>query len=80
MNSSHTTKIAADKAIYAPPTTFLRLPEVQRRTGLSRSSIYAAMARGFPRPVKLSERSSAWIESEIDVWIQGRIEAARRAA
>ncbi len=52
----------------------LRIPEVRRLTGLSDSAIYRAVQRGqFPRPLKLSERSSAWVESEIRGWIAARI-------
>ncbi|WP_457095876.1 helix-turn-helix transcriptional regulator [Lysobacter sp. P5_B9] len=54
----------------------LRLPQVISGTGQSRSSIYRAIAAGsFPTPVKLSERSSAWVESEIIAWCQARIAA-----
>ena len=52
----------------------LRLKEVCRRTGKSRSDIYRNIAEGrFPAPVKLGERSSAWVESEISDWVAARI-------
>ncbi len=52
----------------------LRITEVRRLTGLSDSAIYRAAQRGqFPRPLKLSERSSAWVESEVRGWISSRI-------
>ena len=51
----------------------LRRPEVERITGLSRSSIYAQMNSGtFPRPVRLSVRAVAWPEIEIEEWLQSR--------
>lgn len=51
----------------------LKLPEVVRRTGLGRDSIYTlARAGKFPRPRKLSERASAWRSDEIDAWIEAR--------
>lgn len=54
---------------------FLRLAEVMKRTGLSRSAIYLNISQGnFPQSVNLSIRSVAWLESEIDVWMQARIE------
>ncbi|MEE2749373.1 MAG: AlpA family phage regulatory protein [Pseudomonadota bacterium] len=31
----------------------------------------------FPAPVKLGARASAWIESEINEWIESRIAASR---
>ena len=59
--------------------TLLRLREVCRRTGLSRSVIYRRISVGdFPAPVKLGERASAWVESEIAEWCTARI-AARDA-
>ncbi len=56
----------------------LRLPEVQRRTGLSRSTIYVRLDQGrFPRPVSLGARAVGWIESEVDEWIRERIAESR---
>ncbi len=53
----------------------LRISEVRRLTGLSDSAIYRSVQRStFPRPLKLSERSSAWVESEVRGWIAARIE------
>ena len=56
----------------------LRLPEVQRRTGLSRSTIYVRLDQGlFPKPVSLGARAVGWIESEVDEWIRERIAESR---
>ncbi|HXG27266.1 MAG TPA: AlpA family transcriptional regulator [Nevskiales bacterium] len=61
--------------------SILRLPQVKARTGLSRSSIYAAISRGeFPKPVALGTRSVGWPESEVSAWIERRIAASRRRA
>ena len=60
------------------PASFLRLPEVLRRVGLSRATVYAQIKQGsFPYPVSLGPRSVAWIDNEIQSWIDGRISAAR---
>ena len=57
----------------------LRLPEVKKSTGLSRSTIYLRIAQGaFPKPVSLGGRAVGWVEAEIQEWLQGRIEASRR--
>jgi prophage regulatory protein len=57
----------------------LRRPEVQHRTGLSRSTIYVKMAAGaFPKPLPLGVRAVGWAESEITAWLEGR--KAERAA
>jgi prophage regulatory protein len=53
---------------------FLKLKAVEAATTISRSHIYALAKEGkFPKPVKLSERSSAWLESEVLDWIESRI-------
>lgn len=53
---------------------FLRLTDVMTRTGLSRSSIYLAISEGkFPQNINLGARSVGWLESEIDAWMQERI-------
>ena len=43
----------------------IRLPEVQSMTGLNRNLIYEI--EDFPRPVKISARCSAWVQSEIQL-------------
>ncbi len=51
----------------------LRLPQVLETTRLSRSTIYSLIQKGqFPRPVKLGERASGWLLSEICSWIESR--------
>ena len=53
---------------------FLRLNDVITRTGLSRSTIYLNINQGtFPESISLGLRSVGWLESEVDVWIQDRI-------
>ena len=52
----------------------IRRKEVQAKTGLGASSIYAMMQQGtFPKAVNISERRVAWIESDVDSWIAERI-------
>lgn len=56
----------------------LRLPEVQQRTGKSRSAIYRGMEYGeFPQSINIGERAVAWLETEINDWISERITASR---
>lgn len=58
----------------------IRRKEVQAKTGLGASSIYAMMKQGkFPKAITLSERRVAWIESDVDQWIAERI-ASHKAA
>lgn len=59
-------------------TKIIRLQTVIDRTGLSRSCIYDYIQRNrFPRPVSIGFRSVGWIESEIDNWINQRIQQSR---
>lgn len=49
---------------------FLKLKEVMEKIALSRSAIYRKMGEGeFPKSVSLSDRAVAWVESEVDVWM-----------
>ncbi|EGZ5408764.1 helix-turn-helix transcriptional regulator [Escherichia coli] len=48
--------------------SFIRLSEVQRRTGYSKAWIYRLIKeQRFPQSVKIGSRSIAFIESEIEV-------------
>lgn len=50
--------------------SILRRTKVQDLTGLSRSSIYAGMAKGtFPQAVKISTRAVGWFETDITDWL-----------
>jgi prophage regulatory protein len=52
---------------------FSSLKAVVAKTGLSRSSIYAYVARGiFPRQRRLGPRRIAWLASEVRAWITSR--------
>jgi len=57
----------------------LRWPQLQELIPLSRSHIYTLMARGeFPQSINLGPRSAAWLESEVNDWVQERL--IRRAS
>jgi prophage regulatory protein len=52
--------------------TMLRQPEVLRRTGLSRTTIWRKIRAGdFPAPRQLGSNSIGWPESEITEWLEG---------
>ena len=71
---------------HTPQKRFIRLPEVLSRTGFGRTTIYRKMEDGsFPSSVKLDgrppknpeafdSRAIAWIEDEVDQWVEDRIE------
>lgn len=57
-----------------------RLPEVKATTGLSKSTIYAAILAGdFPEPVKIGVRAVAWRESDLERWASSRSTPGGRA-
>lgn len=62
---------------------FVRLPQVKKMTGLGRSTIYEYMREGrFPLPVDLSGngRVKAWIDEEVQQWMEKRISVSRGAS
>ena len=54
---------------------FLKIKEVANRTAICRARIYQLMKlKQFPQSVKLGKRSVAWVESEINAWIEEKIQ------
>ena len=75
----------SNKTIMKSKHRLIRLNEVMGRTGYGRTSIYRKMEDGsFPKSVKLGNpledpnafdcRAVAWIEDDVDQWIESRIE------
>jgi prophage regulatory protein len=53
----------------------LRLQQVCERTGYSKPAIYRKMREGsFPQSVPLGAMAVGWLESEVDDWIDARVE------
>ncbi|WP_042820825.1 helix-turn-helix transcriptional regulator [Yersinia wautersii] len=62
-------------------SSLIRFHEVQKRTGYSKAWLYRLMnQKRFPQSVKIGTRSIAFIESEIDEWINQRIAESRGEA
>ncbi|GKW20709.1 DNA-binding protein [Pectobacterium araliae] len=62
-------------------TTLIRLPEVIKRTGVSRTTIYRLINKNsFPSPIKISEKTIAFVESEVNDWIEKLIHSSRNKA
>lgn len=56
----------------------LRRNDVLRRCAFSNSTLYRLIRTGeFPAPIQLSPRAIAWVESEVNNWLQQRVEASR---
>lgn len=65
---------------HLPDTGFVRLPTILRVFPVSRSHWWAGVREGrFPKPVKLSDRCTAWRAEDIRDLIS-RVAAARGAA
>lgn len=60
-------------------TILLDINSVKRQTGFkSTQTIYTKMSEdSFPRPIACGVRTKRWIASEIEAWIQSKIEATR---
>jgi len=69
--------------------TILRRKQVEARTGLSRSSIYAKITPNpnrpgdydptFPKPISLGAKAVGWVEGEIDAWLHAQVQKSRQA-
>lgn len=63
------------------PLAWLRLPELIRRRGTSRSATYRHIAQGLlPAPVHIGPRTSAWPEHEIEAIDRARLAGANDEA
>ncbi|CAK2300417.1 AlpA family transcriptional regulator [Vibrio crassostreae] len=59
---------------------FLRLKDVMEKTGLSRSAIYSQIKEGeFPTSVPIGSRTVAWIDSDVEKWLEWRVLVRNRA-
>lgn len=64
-----------------PDVSLLRIADVSRRTGLSRSTIYARESAGeFPKRIKIGKRASAWRSDEVAAYIDRCTSTARAAS
>ena len=51
----------------------LRLKELVKLFGLSKSTIYARIKEGdFPKPIRLGPRSIGWFQHDIESWLESR--------
>ena len=58
------------------PRRFIRLKEVKCLIGLGRTAIHEKIKAGeFPKPYPLGARAVGFLASEVDAWIESRIEA-----
>jgi len=65
-------------------TCFIRLRTLMKKTGLSRASIYLRLKKDskyfdpdFPRQIRIGGGAVAWIEYEVEDWMELQIEKSR---
>ena len=57
---------------------FLRLPKVLERLPMGKSTWWQGIRDGkYPRPIKLSKRTSAWLKGDIDALCDRLAEAGK---
>lgn len=53
--------------------SILKIDDVMKLTGFGRSTVYVLAKQGkFPKPVKLSIRSSGWFQDDIEKWLESK--------
>jgi prophage regulatory protein len=51
----------------------LKPAEAARRCAIGRSTLFSLVAGGhFPQPVHIGKRTTGFIESEVDAWLEAR--------
>ena len=56
-------------------TKLLKASELAEYINVCKSQVYKLVQQGrLPKPIKLGERGSAWLVSEIDAWLQSRVD------
>ena len=54
----------------------LKVKQVAEEINVSVPQVYKLVSLGrFPKPIKLGERGSGWLTSEIDDWLQSKVDA-----
>ncbi|HSI00066.1 MAG TPA: AlpA family phage regulatory protein [Reyranella sp.] len=63
-----------------PNSGFLRIRDLVKRVPVSKSTVWLWVQEGkFPKPVKLSERVTAWPVAAIDQWEAEKRRSAEKA-
>jgi prophage regulatory protein len=68
------------------PLNVIRLPKLKVKLDISKSSVYSWLDPKspnydptFPKPIRLGAKAVAWVELEIDEWLEMRIKSSRNA-
>lgn len=75
------TNKASTMKSYANPVNLIMLPAVCKKVQLGKTSLYSKLNPKskyhdpkFPNPIKISDSRIAWIEEEVDLWIEQKID------
>jgi prophage regulatory protein len=59
---------------------FLRVRDVVRMVGFSKTTLYARVRAGtFPKPIALGPQTTAFLESDVVGWMKTQIEEGERS-
>lgn len=59
-------------------TQFLRRPQVEELTTLSRNKIYSLMREGkFPKSVPIAPKIVVWVKREVEEWMDAQVQSSR---
>ena len=62
--------------LWSVMSRILKVKQVAEEINVSVPQVYKLVSLGrFPKPIKLGERGSGWLTSEIDAWLQSRVDA-----
>ncbi|WP_338081284.1 helix-turn-helix transcriptional regulator [Allochromatium vinosum] len=74
---------------HTSPKTIIRRTRLEKKVGLSRSSIYAKLKPNpkrpsdydptFPKPIPIGAKAVGWIEEEVDAWLDAQAAKSRGA-
>lgn len=75
--------VAKSANVGKEPIVILRLPELLRRIGLSRSTVYAMLKAGniYFNPVlascriQLTSKSVGFVESKVNAWLESKVDS-----
>ena len=57
-------------------TKVLKVKQVAEEINVSVPQVYKLASKGtFPKQIKLGERGSGWLRTEVDAWLQSRVDA-----
>ena len=61
--------------LWSVMSKILKVKQVAEELNVSVQQIYKLVSKGrFPKPIKLGERGSGWLTSEIDAWLQSKVD------